>query len=204
MSADWLEIEDVSAGRKVGRPRNSPVKGLILHHTEGSVTMDGNGSWSNKKKTGTQYYIDPNGKVFKWADDGIKMNHLGRAKNKKGEYYGERLDLNNDNTLGIEIMTRPGHSPNAAQLKSTRILTKQLATTHGFAQTDVWGHGETSPGHRKTTEGKFASSIRTVGFDADMDYEVAAQDIAQGTKIVDRTPVKNRSLTSYANLSPPG
>jgi len=206
MSADWLEIEDVSAGRskKVGRPRNSPVKGLILHHTEGSVTMDGNGSWSNKVGTGTQYYIDPNGKVYQWADDGIKMNHLGRARNKKGEYYGERLDLNNDNTLGIEIMTRPGHSPNAAQLKTTRLLAKQLADKHGFSQEDVWGHGETSPGHRETTEGKFANSIRTVGFDAEMDYEVAAQDIAQGTKIVDRTPVQNRSLTSFANLSPPG
>lgn len=136
--------------RKVGRPRRSPIKGVVLHQTWGSDTMEGNGSWSNKKGTGANYYIDKQGRVYQWAPDDVAMGHIGKGRNHPNN---KRPDFTNDNTIGIEIMTRPNERPNEKQIAAARALVLAKAKEHGFSVNDVFGHGElTSPSHRRSDE----------------------------------------------------
>jgi hypothetical protein len=67
--------------------------------------------------------------------------------------------------VSVEIMTRPGEVPNAAQVAAARALVANKAQQYGFGQNDVVGHGEIAPGHREVTEGTaIAQSIRQNGF----------------------------------------
>lgn len=140
----------IKRGANVGRPRNTPVKGFVVHETQGSDTMEGNGSWSNKKNTGANYYIDKQGQVFQWAPDDVVMNHSGVGRGVKGDL---RPDLGNANTLSVEVMTRPGEKPNETQNQALRALIRTKADEHGFTAKDVEAHGRLAPGHKEITEG---------------------------------------------------
>lgn len=129
-----LEIVPASMTRRVGRPRSAAVAGMVIHETQGSDTADGNFSWSNKKNTGANYYIDKSGKIIEWAPDNVVMNHAGKGRGVKGDV---RPDLRNENTISVEIMTRPGEKPNQAQIEALHLLASAKATEHGFTVDDI-------------------------------------------------------------------
>lgn len=182
-----IEAKQPPLKRTVGAPRQSPIKGVALHQTWGSDTMDGNGSWSNKTNTGANYYIDKDGNVFAWAPDEVRMNHIGKGRN------GSRPDLTNDSTIGIEIMTRPNERPNAKQIAAARSLSLSLAEQYGFDPTkDVVGHGEiTRSSHRRPDE-----AIEVVKAIREGTMTVGGQSEGDGKPV----PVAKRGLTQYAGL----
>lgn len=137
--------------RTVGRSRQAgQIRGIVMHQTWGSDTMEGNGSWSNKTGTGAHFYIAKDGKVFQWADpETVAMAHAGKGRGVGGD---KRPDLTNDNTIGIEIMTRPNERPNATQIAVARQLGLQLLEKYRLTPQDVMGHGELAPGHRMANE----------------------------------------------------
>lgn len=137
--------------RTVGRARQSgQIRGIVMHQTWGSDTMEGNGSWSNKTGTGAHFYIAKDGKVFQWADpETVAMAHAGKGRGVGGD---KRPDLTNDNTIGIEIMTRPNERPNEKQIAVARQLGLQLLEKYRLTPQDVMGHGELAPGHRMANE----------------------------------------------------
>jgi len=173
--------------RTVGVPRESRIKGIAVHQTWGSDTMDGNGSWSNKTNTGANYYIDKEGQVFAWAPDEVRMNHIGKGRN------GSRPDLTNDSTIGIEIMTRPNERPNAKQIAAARSLSLSLAEQYGFDPSkDVVGHGEiTRSSHRRPDE-----AIEVVKAIREGTMTAGGQSEGDGKPV----PVAKRGLTQYAGL----
>jgi hypothetical protein len=148
--AEPLAFETPSLTRSVGRARSGKVAGLVVHETQGSDTIDGNTSWSNKKNTGANYYIDKQGKIFQWAPDDITMNHAGKGRGVKGDL---RPDLLNDNTLAIEILTRPGEKPNDMQHQAAARLIAAKAAEYGLKPQDIEAHGRLAPGHKEATEG---------------------------------------------------
>lgn len=172
-----IKFEKLPLKRTVGRPRTAKISGIVMHQTEGSVTMDGNGSWSNKKGTGANYYIDKEGKVYQWAPDNVQMAHAGAGRGGKNDI---RPDLTNANTIGIEIMTRPGERPNQAQIATARALGHQLMTKYGLGAKDVVGHGEVAPGHRHADEGMEAVKALREGGNAPQLVE-APTTVATGT-----------------------
>jgi hypothetical protein len=145
-----LAFETPSLTRSVGRARSGKVAGLVVHETQGSDTIDGNTSWSNKKNTGANYYIDKQGKIFQWAPDDVTMNHAGKGRGVKGDL---RPDLLNDNTLAIEILTKPGEKPNDMQHQAAARLIAAKAAEYGLKPQDIEAHGRLAPGHKEATEG---------------------------------------------------
>lgn len=155
-----ITITPSSIQRNVGKARSAPVKGFVIHETQGSDTFDGNASWSNKTNTGANYYIDKDGKIIEWAGDDVVMNHAGVGREK-----GARRDLTNANTLSVEIMTRKGEKPNEKQLAAARALVESKAGQYGFKAEDAVGHGEIAPGHKDEHEGMdLVNAIRSEGF----------------------------------------
>lgn len=145
-----LAPNPIERNPNIGRTRDiKSIRGLIIHETEGAPTAEGNMSWSNKTNTGANYYVGKKGEIYQWAPDNVAMNHVGKGRN------GKRADLQNRNTLSIEIITREGEKPNATQIAAATQLSKQLAAKYGFnAAKDVYGHGEvTKENHRRPTEG---------------------------------------------------
>ncbi|MEN9705401.1 MAG: Acinetobacter phage, partial [Pseudomonadota bacterium] len=133
-----------------GFERSQPIKGMVVHHTEGATTLEGNVSWANQKGTGANYYVDKEGKVFQVADDKRGSIHI-RDDLTPG---GKRPDFKNGNTLSVEIITGKNEQPNDKQLQAAEALVRQKSQQYGFDVTkDVYGHEELNPGHRKPTEG---------------------------------------------------
>jgi len=156
-----VAIEKYKGRRTVGHPRTRPVRGVIMHYTEGGTQMDGLASWANKSNTGYNYYIDRNGKVIDFAGDSV-MNHAGRGRGRDGD---AARYLSNRNSIGIGLMTPKGGKATPAQIKAAHALTAQLAQQHGFSEKNVFGHGEVAVGHRKATEAMDAVEyIRKNGF----------------------------------------
>lgn len=145
-----LQFEGAPIERSVGRERGSKISGFVVHETQGSDTAEGNLSWSNKTNTGANYYIDKSGRVIQWAPDNVAMNHAGKGR---GGDNDARPEFSNDNTLSVEIMTREGERPNAAQIAAARQLIAAKSQEYGFKASDVYGHGELAPGHREASEG---------------------------------------------------
>ena len=64
---DQITFIDSTKLNRRGRRRTQKIKGVILHHTEGSVLMSGNATWGNKTNTGANYYVTPDAKVHLFA-----------------------------------------------------------------------------------------------------------------------------------------
>lgn len=148
----------------VGYDRSEPIKGFVIHETQGADTLDGNVSWANKTNTGANYYIDKDGQVFQAAPDERAMNHAGKGRGVNGD---ARPDFGNGNTLAVELMTKPGERPNDQQIAAAHSLVASKAKQYGFTDKDVYGHGELAPGHKEATEGMdVVKRIRAQGFNA--------------------------------------
>lgn len=154
----------------VGRPRASSVVGLVAHETQGSDTMEGNAAWSNEKGTGANYYIDKQGQIIQWAPDDIAMAHTGKGRGGKGDV---RPDLQNNNTLSVEIMTRKGEQPNEAQLEAFRRLAIAKAKEYGFKPEDVEAHGRLAPGYKDEAEATSAVDYARQNWEAGDGAETA-------------------------------
>lgn len=147
-----LEVRPAPITRdaSVGRPRSAPVAGMVIHETQGAGTVEGNLSWSNKKNTGANYYVDKDGSIYEWAPDNIIMNHAGVGRGVGGDV---RPDLLNGNTIAVEIVTRPGEKPNEAQIAAVQRLAMSKSEQYGFSPFDIEAHGRLAPGHKEASEG---------------------------------------------------
>lgn len=164
-----LQFAPLPLKRTVGRPRTSKIAGMVFHYTEGSDTMEGNGSWSNKKGTGANYYIAKDGTLYQWAPDNVRMGHVGAGRGTVGPNgrHDARPDFANDNTIGVELMLRPGEKPTPQQIAAGVKLANTLAKKYGFTAKDIYGHQELAPGHRQVGEGMgVVDVIRRDGFGA--------------------------------------
>lgn len=199
-----LEIVPASMTRRVGRPRSAAVAGMVIHETQGSDTADGNFSWSNKKNTGANYYIDKSGKIIEWAPDNVVMNHAGKGRGVKGDV---RPDLRNENTISVEIMTRPGEKPNQAQIEALHLLAGAKATEHGFTVDDIEAHGRLAPGWKDVEEGTSALAYlrdnwkggpRMSTAVAEQQSKFAGQVADESGRVMPRTPMTARD--AFFNL----
>jgi hypothetical protein len=145
-----IDYKIPSRKRMTGAPRKEPIKGLVVHYTEGSDNIEGNTNWSNLTQTGANYYIDKEGGIYQWAPDEVYMNHAGIGRKTKDD---ARPDLTNQNTISVEIMTKKGEAPNEKQIMAARRLAAEKSREYGFRPEDIEGHGRLAPGHRKATEG---------------------------------------------------
>jgi hypothetical protein len=135
----------------------SKVENVVLHHTgDNRLTSalneferfqtDKEGK-SKGYKHGVQYVIDRDGTVYNIAPDKSIMYHAGT---KSG--------VTNQNSIGVEIVSKNSESFTEAQTKSAKALVAFLRKRHG--DLNVVGHGEISPDKMKSEGRALAEEIR--------------------------------------------
>jgi hypothetical protein len=129
---------------------------FIAHHTSGRGTVDGVISTLKERHLGVEYVMDRDGKIYATGPAGSSQILPGWGPKGTG--------LNNQNTVGMEIIAKDDADVTDAQKKS---FAQFIATR--YPNTPIFGHGEVNPGHKETDEGmstkNAALALRTSGGD---------------------------------------
>jgi hypothetical protein len=136
---------------------------LVLHHTGGhglGATIRTLESARDAEGTqyATHYVVDRDGKVYQIRPDSDILYHIGSSK---------RTDVNNQNSLGVEIIGKDSSDFTPEQIVAVKSLSSQLKKKYGIASDRIFGHGEIAP-HKMASEGRdLAKSIRGEFMEAD-------------------------------------
>ncbi len=125
--------------------RHSTVKNIILHSTETAREADAQrviSSWNNKglRHAGAQFVVDRNGVIYCTADPEYGTTHVDNRRTRHG--------VNNDNSVGIEIVRTGTQEYSAAQMNSVACLVRYLQSRFVVADNHVLGHGQVQPSDR--------------------------------------------------------
>ncbi|MBS1957033.1 MAG: N-acetylmuramoyl-L-alanine amidase [Cyanobacteria bacterium SZAS-4] len=125
--------------------RHSAVKNIILHSTETAREADAQrviSSWNNKglRHAGAQFVVDRNGVIYCTADPEYGTTHVDNRRTRNG--------VNNDNSIGIEIVRTGTQEYSAAQMNSVVCLVRYLQNRFTVADNHVLGHGQVQPSDR--------------------------------------------------------
>lgn len=154
------------------RKRTGPVRYLVLHSTETERPADGRRvvqSWNNigRSHPGTQFLVDRDGTIILTADPNFATIHVNDRTATRG--------VNNDNSIGIELVRSGKQKYTYKQLRSLVALTDYIEDRFNISR--VYGHGEIQPSDRRDPVafnwGQFSknlASIRRGPMDAETAY----------------------------------
>jgi N-acetyl-anhydromuramyl-L-alanine amidase AmpD len=125
--------------------RHSTVKNIILHSTETAREADAQRvitSWNNKglRHAGAQFVVDRDGVIYCTADPEYGTTHVDNRRTRSG--------VNNDNSVGIEIVRTGTQEYSAAQMSSVVCLVRYLQDRFEVADNHIFGHGQVQPSDR--------------------------------------------------------
>lgn len=125
--------------------RHSTVKNIILHSTETAREADAQRvitSWNNKglRHAGAQFVVDRNGIIYCTADPEYGTTHVDNRRTRHG--------VNNDNSIGIEIVRTGTQEYSSPQMNSVVCLVRYLQNRFAVADNHVLGHGQVQPSDR--------------------------------------------------------
>lgn len=125
--------------------RHSTVKNIILHSTETAREADAQrviSSWNNKglRHAGAQFVVDRDGVIYCTADPEYGTTHVDNRKTRHG--------VNNDNSIGIEIVRTGAQEYSSAQMNSVVCLVRYLQNRFDVSDNHVLGHGQVQPSDR--------------------------------------------------------
>lgn len=123
--------------------RREPVRNIIIHSTETGSPADAYrvvASWNRHglRHPGSQYLVDRDGSILQTVDPRLATVHVDRFKT----LYG----VNNDNSIGIEVVRACKQKYTEAQLQSLSLLVCYLQKR--FDITQIYGHGQVQPSDR--------------------------------------------------------
>lgn len=150
------------------RSRRKAVEYLVLHSTETEKPANALRivkSWNNRRPNnpGTQYIIDRDGIIYQTTNPDRVTMHVNDYRTKYG--------VNNDNSIGIEIVRSGDQVYTAKQLKSVTKLSVYLQKRYAIADEQVVSHSYVQPHNR----------LDPVGFDWKR-YEKAKDALEQLAK----------------------
>ena len=138
----------------------SEVKNIILHHTDTTTLKQTLNSFQTVRKEGyqlaTQFVVDRDGKVYRVRKDKDVTYHVGKTHEKY------KNNVTNENSIGIEIVSKDSSSFTEAQKASVKVLVDQLSKKYGIERSRVFGHGEISPRKMRTEGRELAEEIRKI------------------------------------------
>jgi N-acetyl-anhydromuramyl-L-alanine amidase AmpD len=125
--------------------RRETVKNIILHSTETAREADAQRvilSWNNKglRHAGAQFVVDRDGVIYCTADPTYGTTHVDNRRTKRG--------INNDNSIGIEIVRTGKQEYSAEQMQSVVCLVRYLQERFKVADNHILGHGQVQPSDR--------------------------------------------------------
>ena len=125
------------------RNRSEGIRYLVLHSTETGRPADARTivrSWSNigARHPGTQYLVDRDGTIIQTVDPYYATVHVNAYTALRG--------VNNDNSIGIEIVRTGSQKYTQKQLDSLVALVAYVKDR--FNITQVYGHGQIQPSDR--------------------------------------------------------
>jgi hypothetical protein len=158
------------------RSRRKPIQYLVLHSTETEKPANALRivrSWNNRRphNPGTQYIVDRDGTIYQTTNPERVTMHVNDYRTKYG--------VNNDNSIGIEIVRSGDQIYTAKQLRSVTKLSVYLQKRYKIADEQVVSHSYVQPHNR----------LDPVGFDWAR-YEKAKDTLEQlaKTKFVQTQP----------------
>lgn len=124
--------------------RRKPVQFVILHSTETARPADGQRvirSWNHgMRHPGAQFVVDRDGTIYQAVNPDFGTVHVDVFRTKQG--------VDNDNSVGIEIVRAGKQKYTATQLQSVTRLVAYLQDRYSVADEHVLGHGEVQPSNR--------------------------------------------------------
>jgi N-acetyl-anhydromuramyl-L-alanine amidase AmpD len=125
--------------------RRETVKNIILHSTETAREADAQrviSSWNNKglRHAGAQFVVDRDGVIYCTTDPTYGTTHVDNRRTKGG--------INNDNSVGIEIVRAGKQEYSAEQMQSVVCLVRYLQERFKVADNHILGHGQVQPSDR--------------------------------------------------------
>lgn len=125
------------------RVRREAVRFLVLHSTETARPADARTivrSWNNMGRShpGTQYIVDRDGTIIQTADPNYATIHVNAFTALGG--------VNNDNSIGIEMVRTGAQRYTQKQLDSVVALADYIKDRYNITQ--VYGHGQIQPSDR--------------------------------------------------------
>jgi len=125
-------------------------RAFIFHYTEGGGDIPGLQSQLQGRHLGVEYAMDRQGNIF-------QIGGPGSSQMKPG--WGSGAGLNNNNTVGMEIIAR-----DSRDITPQQITAAQKFIENYYKGTPVFGHGEVNPGHKSPDEGMaVVNAIRNQG-----------------------------------------
>jgi hypothetical protein len=125
--------------------RRGNIKYIILHSTETARAADAQRvirSWSNRglRHPGAQFVVDRDGVVYCTADPAYGTSHVDEHRTKFG--------VNNDNSVGIEMVRTGDQDYTAEQMQSISCLVSYLQQRYSVDDAHIYGHGKVQPSDR--------------------------------------------------------
>jgi hypothetical protein len=126
--------------------RKSAVKYIILHSTETERVADAQRvirSWSNRGliHPGAQFVVDRDGTIYCTADPAYGTTHVDTRRTRFG--------VNNDNSVGIEMVRAGEQSYTDEQMHSISCLVSYLQRRYAVDDEHIFGHGMVQPSDRR-------------------------------------------------------
>lgn len=124
--------------------RREDVKYIILHSTETGRPADASRvikSWSKGlRHPGAQYVVDRDGSIHQTVDPQFGTVHVNIFKTQYG--------VNNDNSVGIEIVRAGSQKYTSTQLASVTRLVAYLQGRFGVTDDRIYSHHDVQPSDR--------------------------------------------------------
>jgi hypothetical protein len=126
------------------RKRTGPIRYLVLHSTETVRPADARRvvrSWNNigPRHPGTHFLVDRDGTILLSADPKFATVHVNDRTAVRG--------VNNDNSIGIELVRSGKQKYTQKQLSSLVALTDYIEDRFNISR--IYGHGEIQPSDRR-------------------------------------------------------
>jgi hypothetical protein len=125
--------------------RREGVKNIILHSTETGRPADAQRvikSWNRGlRHPGAQYIVDRDGTIYQTVDPQFGTVHV--------DIFRTTCGINNDNSIGIEMVRSGSQQYTRPQLDSVTALVVYLQKRFNVANDHIFGHGQIQPSDRQ-------------------------------------------------------
>lgn len=141
--------------------KGNDIKAFIVHHTGGRGTPEGVENTLSQRGLGVEYIMDRQGNITQAGPRGSSQIMPG---------WGKGAGLNNQNTVGMEVIAKDNSDVTPAQIAAGKAFIDK-----NYPDTPVMGHGEVNPGHKEADEGlAIANAVRSGRATAAADPETQA------------------------------